>query len=153
MLIFKYYIEASKIPLAGKGLFTEEFIPKGKILIIPNAEHTLFTKKEFKALPKDSIEYASSIRWFEETYSVDPEWSPESHLNHSFSPNALWHLGFVFALKDLNPGDEVTIDYTFLLDEETELEFKDSLTNRAIIGRPFKDKMYQSTVILQSLFL
>ena len=137
MLRFKYLIQNSTLAGAGKGLFTEEDLKRGSIIIFPNQEHQLFDRAKWKTLAANSIEAISAIRWFEDIFSVDPEWSPESHLNHSFTPNAVWHLGFVFALRDIQVGEEIFINYGLLLDEDETLDFKDSITGREIQGLPY----------------
>lgn len=152
MLLFKHDIKDSSIPYAGKGLFTCEFIPKRKVIVFPNQSHTVYRKNELNQFDENSIEQISSVRWFEDLFTVDPEWSPESHLNHSFNPNCLWHLGFIFALRDLLPNEELTIDYSNLLDEQTVLEFKDSLTGREIRGLSWEEKIKRSSYDLSFLF-
>ena len=152
MLRFEHSIEPSRIPGAGLGLFTREAVARGRVLVVPNQAHVLRSAPELAALPKDSIELASSIRWFERVFTVDPEWSEESHLNHSFEPNCLWHLGFIFALDDLDAGSELTIDYRHLLDEETLLDFRDSVTGREIRGLPWERAVRSSSEQLAALF-
>ncbi len=153
MLLFKSFIAPSKIPLAGKGLFTNELLAKKKVVIVPNQKHILYSALELKQFSSESIEQQSSVRWFEDVHTVDPEWSEESHLNHSFSPNLLWHLGFVFALRDIDKGEELTIDYSHLLDENTSLGIHDSITGRLISGISFEEKMRKTARELQELFL
>lgn len=152
MLRFDHAIAPSRIPGAGLGLYTREAIPRGRVLIVPNQSHALRSAAELAALPKDSIELASSIRWFERVFTVDPEWSEESHLNHSFDPNCLWHLGFVFALEDLDAGAELTIDYRQLLDESTVLDFRDAVTGREIRGLSWEEAVGRSSARLAALF-
>ena len=77
MLSFEHSIEPSRIPGAGLGLFTRESVARGRVLVVPNQAHVLRSAPELAALPKDSIEHASSIRWFERVFTVDPEWSEE----------------------------------------------------------------------------
>lgn len=152
MLTFAFHIGPSRIPSAGKGLFTSEHLKKARVIIVPNQEHILHQVDALTNFPPDSIEHASSVRWFEEVHTVDPDWSEESHLNHSFEPNCLWHLGFVFALRDIAAGEELTIDYQNLLDENTVLEFKDSITGREIRGLVWREKMFRSSGQLRELF-
>jgi hypothetical protein len=152
MLRFQHHIAPSRIPMAGKGLFTKEAVNRGRVLIIPNQRHQLYSARELAGFASDSIEMISSLRWFEDVHTIDPEWSEESHLNHSFNPNCLWHLGFVFALVDINPDDELTIDYGHLLDEHTVLDFRDSLTGREIRGLKWEEKMLRTAGQLQQLF-
>jgi hypothetical protein len=152
MLRFEHAIGPSRIPGAGLGLFTCEPIKRGRVLVVPNQAHPLCSAEDLARLPTDSIEVASSIRWFERVFTVDPEWSEESHLNHSFKPNCLWHLGFVFALEDLEADAELTIDYRHLLDEETVLDFRDSISGREIRGLPWEQAIRRSSEQLARLF-
>lgn len=152
MLNFKFSIQDSMIPMAGKGLFSQEFLRKGKVIIFPNQEHKIYTVEEFKKFDAKSMEYISGIRWFEDCYSCDPEWSEESHLNHSFTPNCVWHLGFVFPLRDILPGEELTINYQYLLDSDSTMDFNDAITGREIRGLKFSDKMSETTKLLSQVF-
>lgn len=152
MLLINFEIKDSTIPFAGKGLFTQEKINAKKVVIFPNQSHITYRKQELECFPSDSMEQISSVRWFEDLFTVDHEWSPESHLNHSFNPNCLWHLGFVFALRDIADGEELTIDYSTLLDEETVLDFPDSVTGRSIAGLSWEQKIARTSSQLAQLF-
>jgi len=152
MLRFDYFIDQSHIPHSGLGLFTKNDIKTKDVVIFPNQFHQTYSEIEFDQLPKDSIEYISGIRWFDNTYSADPEWSAESHLNHSFTPNCLWHLGFVIALKDIKAGEELTINYCYLLGANTTLDYNDSVTGREIKGLSWDQKMLETSQILVQLF-
>lgn len=152
MLTIKFEIMQSKINGAGLGLFAQELIPQKKIIAFPNQQHTLFSHEQMRSFSDDSIEKVSSIRWFENTYSSDVEWSEESHFNHSFSPNCLWHLGFVFALRDIAPGEELTLNYEWLLDEHTKLDFLDSATGLEVCGIAYEEKIKRTTHLLLSMF-
>ncbi|MBM4106177.1 MAG: SET domain-containing protein [Phycisphaerae bacterium] len=152
MLRFDHAIKPSRIPGAGLGLFTVDPQPRGRVLIMPNEAQSIRSAAELAMLSRDSIEHASSVRWFEQVHTVDPAWSEESHLNHSFEPNCLWHLGFVFALRDLAAGEELTIDYRHLLDEATLLDFRDSITGREIRGFAWRESIARSSRLLVELF-
>lgn len=152
MLLFKSYIASSKIPNAGKGLFTEEFLPKGKVVVVPNQEHKIYSADKISQFEKGSLEYESAIRWFEDRHTIDLDWSEESHLNHSFTPNLLWHLGFMFAVCDISPHEELTINYSYLLDENTKLDICDSITGNEISGMPFNEKMVRTSQELLAIF-
>lgn len=152
MLTINFDIRQSKIQGAGLGLFANEIIPQKKIIAFPNQSHTLFSKEQMKNFSEDSIEKVSSIRWFEETYSSDVDWSEESHFNHSFNPNCLWHLGFVFALREIEAGEELTLNYEWLLDENTKLDFLDSDTGLEVCGIAYEEKMKRTTHLLLTMF-
>src|SRR3546814_3119292 len=82
-------------------------------------------------------------------FSLTPEWSDECYVNHSFAPSALWHLGFIFALRDLAPGDEVTMDYRYVIGDGERMPFADSVTGREIVGLPWPDALRGSSSQLQ----
>ena len=95
---------------------------------------------------------ASTVRWFEDRYTVTPEWPDECYINHSFAPCGLWHLGFVFALEDLAPGTEITVDYRHLLAPGQEEDFVDAQSGQRIVGYTWRESMVHSTAQLQALF-
>ena len=59
----------------------------------------------------------STVRWFEDRFTTTPEWPDECYVNHSFAPNGVWHLGFIFAARELEPGEELTYDYRLTVDD------------------------------------
>lgn len=152
MILPKYRIDASAIPHAGKGMVLLEPVARGRVIVAPDNVHTVWPEAALRELPDESIEVRSSVRWFERQFSITPEWSDECYINHSFSPTALWHLGFVFALDDLPGGVEVTMDYRYVIGDGEEMPFRDSLTGRPIVGLPWKDVMVQTTRQLAGLF-
>jgi hypothetical protein len=91
------------------------------------------------------------VRWFEDRYTVTPEWPDECYINHAFEPNGLWHLGFVFAAADLVAGAEVTVDYRHLLAPGQEEEFLDALSGERIVGFDWNESLRASTRVLSTL--
>ena len=152
MFAFQYQVRPSLIPGAGQGIFADEPLSAGKVMIFPNDRSTLLNEEAWQALDPTSIEAASTIRWFETTYTMDPGWSDEAFLNHSFEPNAFWHLGFVFALRKIETGEEITIDYRPLLAAGVACDFCDAVTGRAIIGFTFAQAMAVAGETLLQLF-
>lgn len=97
----------------------------------------------------------SSVRWFEDWYSLTPEWSDEcyvNYVNHSFMPAGLWHLGFIFALMNLEIGAEITVDYRLVIGDGETMPFCDALTGRSIIGFSWTESLGRSLEALQILF-
>ena len=139
MIIPRYRVDASLIPHAGKGLFLEAPVRKGSVIIAPDNVHTVWPEAQLRKISVDSPEVESSVRWFENYFSLTPEWSDECYVNHSFTPNALWHLGFIFALDDLSAGAEITMDYRYVIGDGERLPFNDSITGVAIVGLPWKE--------------
>lgn len=151
MILPRYRVAASLIPQAGKGLFVDEAIARGRVIVAPDNIHTVWPESRLRTYPDDSVEVHSSVRWFEDRFSLTPEWSDECFINHSYAPTALWHLGFVFALTDLAPGAEVTMDYRHVIGDGEEMPFRDSVTGRSIVGLPWKDCLSQSALLLAEL--
>ena len=92
-----------------------------------------------------------AVRWFEDRYTVCPEWPDECYINHSFEPCGLWHLGFVFALTDLCAGAEITVDYRHLLAPGQREDFDDAVTGRAIVGYDWRESLRATTAQLHAL--
>jgi hypothetical protein len=150
MILPRYRIDASRIPGAGKGLFLDEAVHAGSILTAPDAIDRTFRHAEFDAPELARLKYASA-RWFEDRYTVSPDWPDECYINHSFRPNGLWHLGFVFALADLPAGSEITVDYRHLLPPGEAEDFADAATGERIIGLSWTESLASSTRALAAL--
>jgi hypothetical protein len=138
VIVPRYRVELSRIPHAGKGLFVDEAVARGAVIVAPDQIHTVWPERKLRTYPADSIEVESSVRWFEDWFSLTPEWSDECYVNHSYAPTALWHLGFIFALADLPAGTEVTMDYRYVIGDGERMPFADSLTGRDIVGLPWR---------------
>jgi len=129
----------------GKGVFLQETVAKGRVLLAPDAINKVYNQTERAALVPGSPEDEASVRWFETFHTVSSDWPDDCYVNHSFKPSGLWHLGFVFALRDLHAGEEITVDYRFLIDDNEKLPFLDSETGREIVGYPWQENLRKST--------
>jgi hypothetical protein len=152
MILPRYRIAASLIPGAGNGLFLTEDVARGKLITAPDDIRKVYKWSEVHALPDAAALLAATVRWFEDRYTVTPEWPDECYINHSFAPCGLWHLGFVFALDDLPAGTEITVDYRHLLAPGQEEDFRDALSGAPIVGYAWHESMTRSTAQLQALF-
>ena len=151
MILPAYRVAASTIPGAGKGVFLDQPVARGRILVAPDAIPRVHRWEEVLAMPDPEAAMAASVRWFEDRYTVSPEWPDECYLNHSFDANGLWHLGFVFAARDLAAGEEITVDYRHLLGDGQEEVFRDALTGQAIVGWSWQESLARSTRELAAL--
>ena len=151
MILPRYRVDASLIPLAGKGLFAEQRVARGAVIIAPDNVHTVWPEAKLRGHAPDSVEVESSVRWFEDYFSLTPEWSDECYVNHSFTANAQWHLGFIFALREIAPGEEITMDYRYVIGSGEALPFKDSVTGREIVGLTWQDCLRQSALAVAAL--
>ena len=145
MIPVRYHIGPSAIPGAGKGLFIEEDVLHGAVIVAPDAIPRTFRWDEIIARPDREALMPSAIRWFEDQFTVTPDWPDECYLNHSFEPTGIWHLGFVFAGANLAAGTEITVDYRHLLGEGQEEVFRDAASGQRIVGLPWSESLRLST--------
>ena len=151
MILPRYHVAPSHIPGAGKGLFLDEPVSRGRLVTAPDDIAKVYKWKEIEALPNAQALLPATVRWFEDRYTVTPEWPDECYINHAFAPNGLWHLGFVFALRDLDAGAEITIDYRHLLAPGQEEEFRDATTGDRIVGYTWAQSLALSSAQLHAL--
>ncbi len=151
MILPLYHIAASAITGAGKGLFLDEPVAAGRVITAPDAIDKTFRHSEIDASAELRQQWHASARWFEDRYTLSPDWPDECYLNHSFTPNGLWHLGFVFALADLPAGSEITVDYRHLLPPGQAEDFVDSVTGETITGLSWQESLASSTRALAEL--
>jgi hypothetical protein len=145
VLRIAYRISDSRIPHAGQGLFATEPIATGRVIVAPDAINGTVDFAYVQSLHDDHPHLRSSVRWFEDVYTVAPDWPDECFLNHSFAANGLWHLGFVFAARNVQRGEEICIDYRFLLAPGFDIGFADALTGRRIVGYSWDENVLNST--------
>jgi hypothetical protein len=151
MILPRYRVSPSLIPGAGKGLFLDEAVAAGKLVTAPDDIRKVYKWQEIETLPDARQLLAATVRWFEDRYTVTPEWPDECYINHSFAPTGLWHLGFVFALTNLEAGTEVTVDYRHLLAPGQREDFDDAATGRPIVGLDWHESLALSTAQLHAL--
>lgn len=151
MILPRYHIDASSIPGAGKGLFLDEAVAPASILVAPDRIDQTWQLDTILASPELSAQLYASARWFEDRYTLSSDWPDECYVNHSFTPNGLWHLGFVFALAALPAGSEITVDYRHLLAPGQVEDFADSATGETIVGLSWQESLTSSTQALASL--
>lgn len=151
MFTIPYRVDASRIPGAGRGVFLLTDVVQGSVIVSPDRIDRVYSLQEKLAFQPGSIEDTSSVRWFERFYTVSADWPDECNINHSFSPNGLWHLGFVFAGRDIKAGEELTVDYRFLVDDDELLPFNDAESGKPIIGLKWADNIRMSTEKLLSI--
>jgi hypothetical protein len=151
MIIPRYHIGPSHIAGAGKGLFLDEPVARGRVVVAPDAIPRVHSFEEIARMPDAETLLPATVRWFENAYTVTPEWPDECYVNHAFAPTGLWHLGFVFAVADLEVGTEITVDYRHLLAPGQEEEFRDSLSGDRIVGFSWEESLRTSTRALADL--
>ena len=152
MILPRYHIGPSTIAGAGQGLFLDEAVSRGRIIVAPDAIPRTWTFAEIESRPDAASALPATVRWFEDRYTVTPEWPDECFVNHSFNATGLWHLGFIFAAADLDAGREITVDYRHLLAPGQVEDFRDAESGRRIVGFTWNESLAASSQALQGLF-
>lgn len=146
MLIVKAYVA----PVRGKGfgLFASEFISKGKIWWVDNRViNKIITKEQLELLPELTQRFVvdeSAFTTKDGDYYIMGD--NGRYQNHSENPNTApirsdcgggcdW-----IAIKDINPGDEITGDYRVFYECKDKLPFIDIEKEKGL-------KLFQSTDI------
>jgi uncharacterized protein len=106
-------LEIRKSPIDGKGCFASAFFPKGRKI----AEYTgeLISRREVARRIRTRRKHRiCALNYY---WSLDGSRGGNGthYINHSCRPNSYMritcgHLLF-FALRDINPGEEITCDY------------------------------------------
>jgi hypothetical protein len=151
MIHVPYHVADSRIPGAGKGIVLDAAVAAGTVVVSPDQIPRTFSWDQLLAHPEGEAAMAASVRWFEEQFTVTTEWPDECYINHSFEATGLWHLGFVFAPRDLAAGEELTVDYRHLLRAGEYEVFKDAATGQPIVGYTWKQSLLASTRALLAL--
>ena len=82
MILPRYRIAPSAIPGAGQGLFLAESVARGRIVVAPDAIPETFRWSEIEARPDREEMLPSTVRWFEDRFTMTPEWPDECYVNH-----------------------------------------------------------------------
>jgi hypothetical protein len=141
VILPRYRIAPSLIPGAGKGVFLDEPLRHGRIAIAPDRIDETWSFAEIMADPERAALMHTSVRWFEDRHTLSPDWPDDCFVNHSFEPTGLWVLGFIFAARDLEAAEELTVDYRHLLAPGQEETFRDAHTGEAIVGYEWRDSL------------
>lgn len=114
-------------PLHGIGVFAVTPIPKGerKIFSDHESEWIEVSKEEVDALPQHARDLVENHCLFNETHYYIPEYGFKIfdlavYLNHSDHPNlvSINDGEFFEAIRDIDAGEELLIDYGTIVDSE-----------------------------------
>ena len=137
----------------GKALYAAEPVRKGTIVCSFTLGSQVTTEDEYvravaegrQPLTRTGTRYAGKYFTFG---NID---APYNYINHAFEPSLLCHCGVVLALRDLAPGDELTLDYRTLIDTTDVGIYNDALTGREIRGLGAKETLLKTARELVAL--
>lgn len=121
-------IHVAPAPGKGRGIFAKEMIARGEI--IESAPVVDFSEEEWKQIEKTKFTYYCFF-WGEEYKAGAMVLGYGSLYNHSFNANAEYlrrteekMMDFV-AIRDIAPGEEITINYNGDPDDATPFDWFD----------------------------
>lgn len=116
MLLIDSYLDKS--PIHGLGVFASKLIPKGtKVWEFTPGLDKEWTQKEFKQLPEKAQQYILHYGWLDPLTKMHRfPFDHDRFINWSDNPNVGGTSDEIFALKDIQKGEEITFPF-----EEDEL--------------------------------
>jgi len=115
--------EVKESPIQGKGLFAKDAIAKGAIVAVKGGH--ILTAKEWNALEPElgPAEIQISEDLFIAPVQQEQRDGSMLYSNHSCAPNIAIQGQIMFvAMRDIEPGEELTHDWATTDDEDYEME-------------------------------
>lgn len=133
-------------PISNKGLFTDILIPKGMVVGILTHQAKLisefgYQKGQFEG---DNLIIMTGIRWVGDYFIVGDSITNEEYINHSDNPNLLYHCGILFSLREIESGEELTVDYKYFLAKKDHCRFKNIENGNLVDGLSALNSLEQS---------
>ena len=110
----------------GYGVFATEFIPKGTITYVKDALEPEVTPEEFAGHTSEMQEVIEKYSYIDERGYRIISWDFGKYVNHCCHCNSMsTGYGFEIAIRDINPGEEITDEYgMFNIEHPMELTCK-----------------------------
>ena len=110
-------------PHVGYGVFASQPIPKGSLVYVQDPLDIKITPQQYQRLDETSRQLAEKYSFLDAKGNRILSWDAAKFVNHSCHPNTMstaW--GFEVALRDIEPGEEITDEYSlFNLEWEVEV--------------------------------
>jgi hypothetical protein len=147
-------VEIRPSAIFGKGLFPLAPVRKGTVICSFSVDSKMITENEYLDAVRDEryVVVRTGTRYVGKyfTYADDPD-ADLNFFNHSFTPNLLVHCGIVIATGDIPAGQELTIDYRYLIDDTEVGVYNDAVTGRQIRGFSAHQTLLQTSRQLVAL--
>jgi len=103
----------------GHGVIATKLIPAGTITWVLDNLDTEFTAMQFNALKAEQKKYLAIYSYRNAKGNYILCWDHSRFVNHSFNSNCLCTAyNFEIAIRDIQPGEQLTDDYGYLNVEE-----------------------------------
>ncbi|QJB58279.1 SET domain-containing protein [Pseudodesulfovibrio sp. zrk46] len=102
-------------PEIGLGVFATGFIPKGTIVVVRDRFDTCLSQEEFCNLEEPARSCMETYLYHDKHGNLILSWDHARFMNHSCNSNTMMtDYGLEIAIKDIEPGEEVTTEYGLL---------------------------------------
>ena len=132
-------VEVRPSTIFGKGLFPVQDVRRGTILCSFTIDSKLITEAEYLSAIQENryVVVRTGTRCVGKYFTYTEETETDLiFFNHSFDPNLLVHCGIVIALDNIPAGQELTIDYRYLIDDTDIGIYNDAKSGQPIRGFP-----------------
>ena len=141
-------VEVRPSKIFGRGLFPLDDVKRGTVICSFTIESKLITEEQYLDAIQENryLVVRTGTRYVGKyfTYTEEPE-TELNFFNHAFEPNLLVHCGVVIATRDIPAGEELTIDYRYLIDDTEIGIYKDAHSGRPIRGFPARQTLLETS--------
>jgi SET domain-containing protein len=152
MLLYK--VETQDSEIAGRGVYAQEPIAAGAVIGLLNHQNLILTESQYQEAQRrgDQLIIQSAVRLVGDYFVYNSEITDEEYINHSETPNMLYHCGILFAKAPIAAGDELTVDYKYFLATDDVCAFDDRDSGKKVTGLNAKQALLQSCREVMELF-
>lgn len=138
--------EVRPSPIFGRGCFALEAVPRGRIVCCFTVGSRIITEEEYldACRREDMPLMRTGTRYVGKYFTVGNEEQPYTFINHAFEPNLLCHCGIIIALRPIEAGEELTLDYRTLIDHTDIGLYCDAHTGQEIRGQRAKQTLLRT---------
>jgi SET domain-containing protein len=153
MIRFKTEVRPSEIQ--GEGLFALENISKRDIVWYFGYDDgdIIISEEEYlqKRITGDKIFQRTACRWIDDKFMYCENWGLDVYLNHSFDPNVLYYCGLGIAKRDILVGEEITLNFQYMLSENDTVKFIDKSSGDEVCGLSTQEILLRTSKELYEL--
>lgn len=152
--MFLYKVETRDSEIAGRGVYALEAIAKGAVVGLLDHNNLLMTEAQYQEAQQrgEQLIIQSAVRLVGDYFAYNGRITDEEYINHSETPNMLYHCGILFAKQPIAAGEELTVDYKYFLAAGDVHAFDDRETGKPVTGLSAREALLQSAQEVIDLF-
>jgi SET domain-containing protein len=152
--MFLYKVETRHSEIAGQGVYAMEPVPAGAVIGMLDRETLIMTETQYQDAQRrgEQLIIQSAVRLIGDYFVYNAKITDEEYINHSSTPNMLYHCGILFAKKPIAIGDELTADYKYFLATDDVHAFDDRDSGKQVTGMDARQALLASCQEVMELF-